>query len=51
MLWLVERPGFTQFVTVVIIVNAITLGLETAPRVMADCAKKGIRTAASSIAA
>lgn len=32
--WLVERPAFTQFVTAVIIVNAITLGLETWPPAM-----------------
>ncbi|MBB5515142.1 voltage-gated sodium channel [Rubricella aquisinus] len=32
---LVERPGFANFILVVIVANAITLGLETSPAVMA----------------
>jgi voltage-gated sodium channel len=32
--WLVELPAFTHFVTAVIIINAITLGLETWPPAM-----------------
>ncbi len=33
---LVEHPGFQRFVIVLIVINAITLGLETSPRMMAD---------------
>ena len=32
---LVERPAFTTFITIVIAVNAVTLGLETSPAAMA----------------
>jgi voltage-gated sodium channel len=39
---LVERPEFTRLVTVVIIVNAVTLGLETWPRAM-DVAGPALR--------
>jgi voltage-gated sodium channel len=33
---LVDHPSFQRFVIVLIVVNAITLGLETSPRLMAD---------------
>jgi voltage-gated sodium channel len=39
---LVERPGFSAFIIVVIALNAVTLGLETSPAVMATPAGAAI---------